>query len=142
MVKLIPAVTAMGHTSPLIDHGAVWGLLSLEEPFRNSLGCFDQEDTGFDGDGSDLSSDENAIENDESGMEVVTGAREESSCEDRQSHRQAISHPGPIPPSPPLQICHNFSKDIHHFSFPLWCASRFLFEIFLSSWSWSQLLFW
>ena len=36
--------------------------------------------------------DENAddIENAESWLEVVTG--EESSCEDRQSHRQAISH--------------------------------------------------
>ena len=41
----------------------------------------------------------------------------ESSCEDRQSHRQAISHQAALvgPRSPPgLQICHNFSQDIHN----------------------------
>ena len=41
----------------------------------------------------------------------------ESSCEDRQSHRQAISHQAALvgPRSPPgLQICHNFSTDIHN----------------------------
>ena len=74
-----------GHTSSLIDHGAVWDLLpwgAIQEFFgmamKRILKVMMMEIT--------FPIDENA----ESGMEVVTG--EESSCEDRQSHRQAISH--------------------------------------------------
>lgn len=137
-----PMMTTMawckpGHTSSLIDHGAVWDLLpwgAIQEFFgmamKRILKVMMMVMT--------LPSDENA----ESWLEVVT--REESSCEDRQSHRQAISHRcSHSAHNPPhrlhhLQICHNFSSRIHHFSAPR-CASRFLCGIFLSSRSGSGL---
>ena len=72
----------------------------------------DSDDDGGDDDNHD--DDDDYVNDDEIGIAVVVTA--ESSWEDRQSHRQVISHPccgpGPAPTSPDMSQFHNFSSDI------------------------------